>query len=373
MPLGALAMETSHALRTTVRPWTSALIASVFVLIGLPLHAQDAPSATPSTEAPAVALADPIAVTEPVVEAAPVRPVPIVEAQPMHAVPAPLPEATPPVADLMAPQANGLTAAAAHDAALEAALRKASEGGNPNATVVWGEAPEAAHAVLLHDANGQPFQVGEASWYGADFAGLPTASGEIYDMYAYTVAHPSWPLGSIVRVENIQNGRSVLARVNDRGPYALNRILDCSMSIAQSLGFIHSGYTRVRVTLLDSAPDAWTRFEGFRAPMVVMRQTPPRPRTNATATQADAVLALAEDTTPQVPVAAATAAPESTMQELITFRAASVLPYPAIAHAWDSLSRWLLGPEGESTRWHRIERAADRFGLRGFVRLFTQI
>jgi rare lipoprotein A len=328
------------------------VIASVFVLIGLPLHAQDAPSATPAPETPAIALADPIAAAEPVVEASP--------------------EANPPVTDLLAPEAMGLTAAAAHDAALEAALRQASETGNPNATVVWGEAPEAAHAVQLHDAQGQSFQVGEASWYGADFAGLPTASGEIYDMYAYTVAHPSWPLGSIVRVENIENGRAVLARVNDRGPYAFNRILDCSVSIAQSLGFIHSGHTRVHVTLLDSAPDAWMRFEGFRAPMVVVQQTPHSVQASTRTTQADAVMALTEDTAPQVPVAATAAERESTLQQLITFRAASVLPYPAIAHAWDSLSHWLLGPEGESTRWHRIERAADRFGLHGFVRLFTR-
>ena len=193
-------------------------------------------------------------------------------------------------------------------------------------------------------------------------------------MYAYTVAHPSWPLGSIVRVENIQNGRLVLARVNDRGPFAMNRILDCSMSIAQSLGFLHSGHTRVRVTLLDSAPDAWTRFEGFRAPVVATQQALRLARSGKT-TQAEAVMALTEDTTPEVPVvvAVAVAEPESSAQALVTFRAASVLPYPAIVHAWDSLSRWLLGPAGESTRWHRIESSVDRFGLRGFVRMFTHI
>lgn len=362
-------MKTSHAPWTPVRSWMSVVIASVVVLTGLPVQAQDAPSAPPVVAAPAAASADPVAVTEPVVEAAPVRPVPVVDAQPMSHT-----TSLAAGSDLLAPESMGLTAAAAHDAALEAALHRASETGNPNATVVWDEAPEAAHAVLRNDPQGRPFQVGEASWYGADFAGLPTASGEIYDMYAYTVAHPSWPLGSIVRVENIQNGRLVLARVNDRGPYAFNRILDCSMSIAQSLGFVHAGHTRVRVTLLDAAPDAWTRFEGFRAPMIVVPSRPGLPRTT---TQAEAMMALTEDTTPPVPapapVIAVAAAPEPEAQPLITFRAASVLPYPAIAHAWDSLSRWLLGPAGESTRWHRIERAVDRFGLRGFVRMFTRI
>src|SRR5262249_33400052 len=118
----------------------------------------------------------------------------------------------------------------------------------------------------FRDPGGSLYQVGQASWYGADFAGLPTASGETYDMHAHTVAPPRCPLGPIVRVENLENGRLALARVNDRGPFARGRILDCSQRIASSLGFTHQGCAAVRVTLLDSLPDAWTRFDGFRPP-----------------------------------------------------------------------------------------------------------
>lgn len=365
-------MQNCPAQRTAViRPRTLVWIAALGALIGSPVYAQNASVATPAGETTAPASADPLGITEPVPDAAPIRTVPVVDAQPMRAKPAAAADG-----DVLPAEFKGLTAAAAHDVALEAALHQASLPGNPNATVVWDESPETAHAVGSHDKRGHAVQVGEASWYGADFAGLPTASGEIYDMYAYTVAHPSWPLGSIVRIENLKNGRLVLARVNDRGPYAFNRILDCSMSIAQSLGFIHSGHTRVRLTLLDSAPDAWTRFEGFRAPMIALqtRTRTPRPET---VTQSEAMMALAEDTAPPLPPAppwtVAAVEPAAEPQPLITFRAASVLPYPAIAHAWDSLSRWLLGPAGESTRWHRIERSVDRFGLRGFVRLFTRL
>src|SRR5438876_8427260 len=66
--------------------------------------------------------------------------------------------------------------------------------------------------------NGRPYQVGTASWYGEDFDGKPTASGEPFNMYDLTAAHPSLPLGTFVRVTNLRNGRSVVVKVNDRGP-----------------------------------------------------------------------------------------------------------------------------------------------------------
>ncbi|MGA7908880.1 MAG: septal ring lytic transglycosylase RlpA family protein, partial [Candidatus Sulfotelmatobacter sp.] len=75
---------------------------------------------------------------------------------------------------------------------------------------------------------GQPYQVGTASWYGEYFDGKPTASGEDYDMYDMTAAHPTLPLGSYVRVTNMHNGREVVVRVNDRGPLVPGRIIDLS-------------------------------------------------------------------------------------------------------------------------------------------------
>jgi len=88
------------------------------------------------------------------------------------------------------------------------------------------------------------------SWYGEDFDGQPTATGEPYDMYGATAAHPTLPLGSIVRVVNTRNHRSQVVRINDRGPYVEGRELDVSYAVAQKLGFDHRGLARVRLELL---------------------------------------------------------------------------------------------------------------------------
>ncbi len=96
-------------------------------------------------------------------------------------------------------------------------------------------------------------------WYGEDFDGQPTANGETYDMYATTAAHPTLPLGSIVRVVNTRNHRSQIVRINDRGPYVEGRELDVSYEVARRLGFDEKGLAKVRVELLEvpsrSAPD----------------------------------------------------------------------------------------------------------------------
>ena len=77
-------------------------------------------------------------------------------------------------------------------------------------------------------AKSKPYQVGTASWYGQNFEGKPTASGEPYEMYDMTAAHLKLPMGSYVRVTNLRNGRSVIVRVNDRGPIVPGRIIDLS-------------------------------------------------------------------------------------------------------------------------------------------------
>ena len=88
------------------------------------------------------------------------------------------------------------------------------------------------------------------SWYGEDFDGQLTADGETYDMYADTAAHPTLPLGSIVRVVNTQNHRSQVVRINDRGPYVEGRELDVSYEVARRLGFDERGLAKVRLELL---------------------------------------------------------------------------------------------------------------------------
>ena len=83
----------------------------------------------------------------------------------------------------------------------------------------------------------RPYQVGTASWYGENFHGKETASGERYNMFDMTAAHLSLPMGSYVRVTNLHNGRSVVVRINDRGPIVPGRIIDVSYGAAQALEF----------------------------------------------------------------------------------------------------------------------------------------
>ena len=103
--------------------------------------------------------------------------------------------------------------------------------------------------------NGQkkPLAIWECttSWYGEDFDGQQTANGETYDMYAETAAHPTLPLGSIVRVVNPRNHRSQVVRINDRGPYVEGRELDVSYEVARRLGFDQRGVAKVRMELLE--------------------------------------------------------------------------------------------------------------------------
>jgi peptidoglycan lytic transglycosylase len=91
---------------------------------------------------------------------------------------------------------------------------------------------------------------GIASWYGPDFNGKPTASGEIYDENGLTAAHRTLPMPTVIQVTNLENGRSIKLRVNDRGPFARGRIIDVSRRAAQLLGFIDQGTARVRVQVI---------------------------------------------------------------------------------------------------------------------------
>jgi rare lipoprotein A len=95
---------------------------------------------------------------------------------------------------------------------------------------------------------------GIASWYGPDFHGRLTANGEVYDMHSISAAHPTMPLPSYARVTNLENGRSIVVRVNDRGPYARNRVIDMSVGAAQALDFYKRGVARVRVEYVGRAP-----------------------------------------------------------------------------------------------------------------------
>jgi len=102
----------------------------------------------------------------------------------------------------------------------------------------------------LASANGYD-KTGVASWYGKKFHGKATANGERYDMHAMSAAHKTLPMPTMVRVTNLDNGRSVVVRVNDRGPFVKSRIIDLSYAAARSLGYDQKGTARVRVQALD--------------------------------------------------------------------------------------------------------------------------
>jgi len=105
-----------------------------------------------------------------------------------------------------------------------------------------------------------PYQTGLASWYGKQFHGRATASGEDFNMFELTAAHRQLPLGTYLKVTNLHNGKWIIVRVNDRGPYVEGRILDLSYSAARMLNF-RSGIERVRLDIVQ--PDTVAANRGF--------------------------------------------------------------------------------------------------------------
>ena len=93
-------------------------------------------------------------------------------------------------------------------------------------------------------------QIGVASWYGQEFQGNTTASGETFDLNGFTAAHPTLPFGTTIRVTNLKNSKNILLRVNDRGPHIRRCLIDVSWAAAKRLGFVHSGTTPVRVEVV---------------------------------------------------------------------------------------------------------------------------
>ena len=114
-----------------------------------------------------------------------------------------------------------------------------------------------------------PYQVGTASWYGEQFQGKQTASGEPFDMQDFTAAHPTLPLGTFVKVTNLHNGHTVVVRINDRGPVVDGRIIDLSYNAARVLGFRDRGIQRVRIDLYH--PTALAQLEPVANPAVANR------------------------------------------------------------------------------------------------------
>ena len=110
-------------------------------------------------------------------------------------------------------------------------------------------------------------QSGTASWYGTKFHGQNTANGEVYDLYGMSAAHKTLPLPSYVRVTNLDNNKTVILRVNDRGPFYSDRIIDLSYAAAKKLGYAETGTARVKVEGID--PQQWWAAKGRPAPLML--------------------------------------------------------------------------------------------------------
>ena len=132
----------------------------------------------------------------------------------------------------------------------------AAQGPNSSASARYAALPQSVIEATKPRVGGvkgkaaKPYEVGTASWYGEYFEGKPTASGEPYNMYDLTAAHPTLPLGSFVKVTNLRNRRAVVVRINDRGPVVDGRIIDVSYSAAKVLKFQGQGIQRVRLDVV---------------------------------------------------------------------------------------------------------------------------
>lgn len=179
---------------------------------------------------------------------------------------------------------------------------------------------------------------GLASWYGDDFHGRQTANGEVFDLNGISAAHPTLPLPSYVRVTNLSNGRSLIVRVNDRGPYRGDRIIDVSTRAAHLLGFYNQGTAWVRVEYVGRAP-----MEGSDDRMLAatLRQDEPAPLPSTVRLAATSI----------VPASAAVPASTASVNRNIRFASASgddALPMPAVARSMsyaDPTPRGASGPD----------------------------
>lgn len=140
------------------------------------------------------------------------------------------------------------------------AVPRAPEGGVKADPYIW----NGMSYTPLQTAAGYS-EEGVASWYGMKFHGYETANGEIYDMYAMTAAHKTLPLPSYARVTNLENGQSVIVRVNDRGPFHGDRTIDLSWAAAKKLDFHDQGVASVRIEGIDTSPQGLLAFHSSRS------------------------------------------------------------------------------------------------------------
>jgi len=109
---------------------------------------------------------------------------------------------------------------------------------------------------------------GVASWYGPNFHGLQTSNGEQYNMYSKTVAHKTWPMDTMVKITNLDNGKSTIARINDRGPFVAGRVVDCSYAVGKEIGIDKKGTCNVKLEVVGFAGRVYKPEAGKAVPKV---------------------------------------------------------------------------------------------------------
>ena len=154
-------------------------------------------------------------------------------------------------------------------------------------------------------------RTGVASWYGPNFDGKPTANGEVFDQWGVSAAHKTLPLPTIVRVTNLDNGRSLVVRINDRGPFVGDRVIDMSRRGAQLLGFEGQGTARVRVQVLTQESKAIAQRAKAGKPQLSPADSPIKSQSVATqpVAQKDLPIKVAQIPVTQAPIAPIAQAP----------------------------------------------------------------
>ncbi|BFM05446.1 septal ring lytic transglycosylase RlpA family protein [Halioxenophilus aromaticivorans] len=196
---------------------------------------------------------------------------------------------------------------------------------------------------------------GVASWYGSKFHGHATSNGEIYDMYAMTAAHKTLPIPSYVQVKNLANGKTVIVRVNDRGPFHGNRIIDLTYAAAKKLDYLGQGTAQVEVTAID--PVAWQKQNAARLAAAEARRPAQASAVNAQTTSAR-VASLPANTYLQVGAFSNQQAAEHLRDQLIQWLEHPVRVSPPGAAT--SLYRVRVGPVADTGQVSKIRSLLAR-------------
>lgn len=193
-------------------------------------------------------------------------------------------------------------------------------------------------------------EIGEASWYGPGFHGRTTANGETFDRRALTAAHPTLQMPTLVRVTNLENGRSLVLRINDRGPFAHSRLIDVSERAAELLGFREAGVATVRVQVLTDESQELASLAGRRERDAIASAPPAAPPAAPVAREPAVVVAAPPPVAVPAPVAEPAATP------------ARPTPDPAPQFTGTGRFYVLAGAFTVEQNARRVESALSRYG-----------